>query len=156
MNKSTPLTQLQTQPQPQVQVQQQNAPLNDDDVVVQDILNQINGGNIGDSVPSQTPQQHYYPPPPIHPPPQMQQPMQMPSIPQQPTGQEIENYMLYFADDLKLGGLVFTITILVHFIPVDKYVSKYFNIQNIPYHEVILRAIMIALFVVLIKKFAKI
>ena len=168
MNKSTPLSQLPSQQPGAVVVQQ---PLNDDDVVVQDILNQINGGgngsnggnggNIsnGGSITTESmmmeQQQHYQPPPLQYyaPPPSQPLPPQQMLAAQPP---EIQNYMLYFADDLKLAGLVFTITILVHFIPIDKYVSKYFNIQNIPYHEVILRAIMIALFVVLIKKFAKI
>jgi hypothetical protein len=157
MNKSTPLSQLPSQ-QPGAAVVQQ--PLNDDDVVVQDILNQINGGGGGGSITPESmmmmeqPQQYHPPPPQYYAPPPPQQPPPPPQMMVQP--QEIQNYMLYFADDLKLAGLVFTITILVHFIPIDKYVSKYFNIQNIPYHEIILRAIMIALFVVLIKKFAKI
>ena len=163
MNKSTPISQLPTQVQPNVA----SVPppvLNDDDVVVQDILNQINGGTVNESMEQQYQQQQqpmtqqsmhsYYPNPMMTQ--QMQMPPQMVQPQIQAPPQEIQNYLLYFADDLKLAGLVFTITILVHFIPIDKYVSKYFNIQNIPYHEIILRAIMISLFVVLVKKFAKI
>jgi hypothetical protein len=143
MNKSTPISQLPPQQS-----------INDDDVVVQDILNQINGE--GPQPPSEEySQQPVYYPPPMPPPPPQQQ-MVVPQQPQQPQGQDLQNYLVYFADDLKLGGLVFTVAVLVHFIPIDKYVSKYFNVQNIPYHDVILRAILIALIVVLLKKFAKI
>ena len=144
MNKSTPISQLPSTAQP----------MNDDDVVVQDILNQINGDGASPPPPPEEYQQQpvYYPPPQqlVPSPPQQQQ------VQQVPPPQDLQNYMMYFADDLKLGGLVFTIAVLVHFIPIDKYVSKYFNIQNIPYHDIILRSILIALLVVLIKKFAKI
>lgn len=69
---------------------------------------------------------------------------------------EFKDYLLLFADDLKLASLVFIIVILVHFVPLDKFLSRYFAIDKIPYHEVLLRAIMAALFIIIIKKLAKI
>lgn len=69
---------------------------------------------------------------------------------------EFKDYLLLFADDLKLASLVFIIDILVHFVPLDKFLSRYFAIDKIPYHEVLLRAIMAALFIIIIKKLAKI
>jgi hypothetical protein len=69
---------------------------------------------------------------------------------------EFKDYLLLFADDLKLASLVFIVVILVHFVPLDKFLSRYFAIDKIPYHEVLLRAIMAALFIIIIKKLAKI
>jgi len=69
---------------------------------------------------------------------------------------EFKDYLLLFADDLKLASLVFIVVILVHFVPLDKFLSRYFAIDKIPYHEVLLRAIMAALLIIIIKKLAKI
>lgn len=68
---------------------------------------------------------------------------------------EFKDYLVLFADDLKLASLVFIVVILVHFIPVDKFLSRYFAIDKIPYHEVLLRAIMSALLIIIIKKLSK-
>lgn len=69
---------------------------------------------------------------------------------------EFKDYLVHFADDLKLASLVFFIVIIVHFIPLDKLLSRYFAIDKLPYHEILLRAIMAALFVIIIKKLLKI
>ena len=78
------------------------------------------------------------------------------NIIQNPHPTEFKDYLLLFADDLKLAALVFIVVILVHFIPLDKFLSRYFAIDKIPYHEVLLRAIMAALLIIIIKKLAKI
>jgi hypothetical protein len=54
--------------------------------------------------------------------------------------------------EFKLVGLVFLVVIVVQFIPFHKYVGRYFSIDKIPYHDVILRAIVAALIVVIGKK----
>jgi hypothetical protein len=73
---------------------------------------------------------------------------------QHPT--EFKDYLLLFGDDLKLVGIVFIVVILVHFIPLDKLISRYFVIDKVPYHEIILRAIMAAILIIIIKKLVKI
>jgi hypothetical protein len=69
---------------------------------------------------------------------------------------DYKTYLFQFTDDLKLASLIFFIVILVHFIPLDRLIGKYFAIDKIPYHEILLRAIMASLLVVIIKKLAKI
>jgi len=78
------------------------------------------------------------------------------NIIQNPHPTEFKDYLLLFADDLKLAGLVFIIVILVHFLPLDKLISKYFTIDKIPYHKIILRAIMAAIIIIVVKKLVKI
>lgn len=58
-------------------------------------------------------------------------------------------------DDLKLAGMVFMIVVLVHFIPLDKFIGKYFAVDKIPYHQIILRAIMATLIIIIVQKLSK-
>ncbi len=69
---------------------------------------------------------------------------------------EFKDYLLLFTDDLKLASIVFISVILVHFIPLDKIIGKYFAIDRVPYHEILLRATMAAILIIIIKKVAKI
>lgn len=69
---------------------------------------------------------------------------------------DYRSFLFYFADDLKLASLVFIVTIMIHFIPLDKFIGRYIALDKIPYHDVLLRAIMAAIIVVLFKKLAKI
>jgi hypothetical protein len=75
---------------------------------------------------------------------------------QQDTPMDYKSYIIQMAGDLKLAGLVFAVVIIAHFVPIESYISKYFAVDKIPYHEVILRAIMVALLVIIIKKLLKI
>lgn len=155
--------------------------INDDDVVVQDILNEINASSSSNNNDTQFDQnmqqqnmqqqniqqqniqqqnQNQY----------MQQQNQNQYMQQQNMQQvggyydniadsnslDLKTYIIHFADDLKLAGLIFFVTILVHFIPFDKLVSKYIIIDKIPYHDILFRAIMAAIFVIIIKKLIKI
>lgn len=69
---------------------------------------------------------------------------------------EFKDYLLHFADDLKLASFIFFIVILVHFVPLDKFLARYFAIEKLPYHDILLRAMMAAIFIIIIKKLAKI
>jgi hypothetical protein len=57
-----------------------------------------------------------------------------------------------FSNELKLAGLVFFVVILVQFVPFHRYIGKYISIENIPYNEILLRAIIASLVVVVFKK----
>lgn len=156
--------------------------VNDDDIVVQDILNQIHAssgteqGNIQNPESSmnhlnhQMMMQHIASqnmpqnlPPGFG---QGQQPMYPMSqlgaygnpyeIATSSGSLDYKSYIVHFADDIKLATIVFLITIVVHFIPADKFIGRYFAIDNVPYNDIILRAILAALFVILIKKLSKI
>jgi hypothetical protein len=107
---------------------------------------------------SQMPQNMQYPPQALY---QMSQmgyggPMENSIVVQGSQPLDFKTYLFHFADDVKLAGIVFVVVILVHFIPLDKLISKYFAVDKIPYHDIILRAIMAALFVIIIKKLSKI
>lgn len=107
---------------------------------------------------SQMPQNMGYPPQAMY---QMSQmgyggPMENSIVVQGNQPMDFKTYLFNFADDVKLAGVVFAVVILVHFIPLDKLISKYFAVDKIPYHDIILRAIMAALLVVIIKKLSKI
>lgn len=69
---------------------------------------------------------------------------------------DYKTFMHYFADDFKLASLIFIATIVVHFIPLEKFVGKYIALDRIPYHEILFRAIMISIVVIIIKKLVKI
>ena len=69
---------------------------------------------------------------------------------------DYKSFMFYFADDLKLASLVFIVTVAIHFIPLDKFIGQYIALDRIPYHDVLLRAIMAAIIVIIFKKLAKI
>lgn len=57
-----------------------------------------------------------------------------------------------FSSELKLAGLVFLVVILVQFVPFHRYIGKYVAIDKIPYNEIVLRAIVASLVVVVFKK----
>lgn len=156
--------------------------LNDDDAVVQDILNQINASTGGGShtsgpMPPSSPPAHAMRQPSLE---QMMQPIAVPPMYMQPSMNfdtfmaqaaaaqaqaqnqlqmnppEMKDYLFKFTDDIKLAGLVFVIVLIVHFVPIDAFVGRYFAVDKIPYHKIILRASLAALLVVVIKKLAKI
>ena len=57
-----------------------------------------------------------------------------------------------FSSELRLAGLVFVVVILVQFVPFHSYIGRYIAIDKIPYNEVVLRAIIASLVVVVFKK----
>lgn len=68
---------------------------------------------------------------------------------------DYRSLIMSFTDDIKLAGLVFVTVLLVHFIPANQFLGKYIAIEKIPYHNVILRAIMVTLIVIIVKKLLK-
>lgn len=229
MNKSTPLNQLPTlghhgqfvnEQQKQMVMQAQSAvgslPIpqntqisndatNDDDATIQEVLNQINGGN-GGAVDEEMMSQHQ----------QMlqeqayhahqaqlaqqaqqaqhamqqqamrqQQQLMMQSAPQsapQPTfdpyqaGQfppqpqplaegssqaqsqfeqhdgSIFSFITGIAEDVKFAAFIFILFIVVHFIPIDKFLMRYFALDKIPYYDIVLKALVAFVVVVLLRK----
>ena len=63
----------------------------------------------------------------------------------------ISDIMTRFADDVKLAVTIATVVAAVHFIPFDSIIGKYFAIENIPYHDIILRAVFAAIIVIVVK-----
>jgi hypothetical protein len=222
MNKSTPLNQLPSignqnvfvnDQQRQMVMQAQSAvnaiPIpqntqisvdggNEDDVTIQEVLNQINGGqgNGGDETmnmmnqmmnmdanipapqskqPMMTPQimtpqvaPQMFPKPMVQAPPQPQmdpytQTQYMGQYPPQPQPiiDPLQNhgdgsllgFITTIAEDVKFASFVFILFIIVHFIPLDKFLMKYFALDKIPYYDVILKAVMAFVAVIMFKKF---
>lgn len=140
--------------------------MNEDDVAIQDMLNNLNTGGIQQQDQQQIPMhtqdellqrlaannvnvnslmsgygpQAYSMP--------QQQFASMPSVPTF----SAKTITSLFQNELKLVGLVFLVVLLVQFVPFHQYVGKYFAIDKIPYHNVILRAIVASLLVVIGKK----
>lgn len=56
-----------------------------------------------------------------------------------------------FSDDLKLAAIIAAAVAVVHFIPFDSIIGKYFALEKVPYHDVILRAVFAAVIVLVIK-----
>lgn len=83
-----------------------------------------------------------------------QQPsMPMPSSSLISNGGTMDMFLTLFADDVKLALVVFVSVILAHFIPAASILNKYFAIDKIPYHDLIIRGLLCAILVVLLKKF---
>lgn len=154
--------------------------INDDDATIQEVLNHINLSQ-SQQQPQLPQQQQVQQQMPIHKQmdmnqymsQQMQQPydidaalsnqmaMQnlMQQMPQQPqsamavhTGSSIEMFFHMFGDDLKLAILILTMIILVHFIPIGSILGRYIAIDKIPYHDILLKALLASILVVLTKK----
>lgn len=148
--------------------------MNDDDATIQEVLNQINSQK-GGAMPPPTPH-HQMPPPPhpmydarvmqdpsefggypfsqqIPPMPPMPPHMGFPPIPPMPThGPNIDVIMSFLGDDLKLAFLVVSVYVFVNFVPIGSVLGKYIAIDRIPYHDVILKALLCAMLVVFAKK----
>jgi hypothetical protein len=83
---------------------------------------------------------------------------QYPPQPQNHNIQDMENdgsimsFITNITDDIKLAAFVFVLFIAVNFIPVDKYLSKYFAIDKIPYYDIITKAIIAFIAVIVLKK----
>ena len=150
--------------------------VNDDDVVVQDILNQINsvapmenqqagaGAGMDNATLNQMMQMQQMYMPQMQQAPQMQQMPQMQHYTPQHVAQmenvlqpvDYKTYIHHFADDIKLAAIVFFVVIVIHFVPLSSWVARYIAVDKIPYHDIILRAILATLLVVIIKKVSKI
>lgn len=129
-----------------------NQEIQDDDTVVQDILSQINEQR--DEIdPRQQIKQRMYDEPVIQ---HVQQPQMVPVYQQQP---QQSQYSIItsnpYYDDLKLAGMVFFSVIIVQLLALDHKINKFINIPNIPYWDIILKAIIISLGFIIIKMLIK-
>ncbi len=155
MSKSTPISQLPIQ-QPQ---QPANEILTEDDTVIQDMLS-----NLSTSDPSQLKQEDIYKY--VAAAAQMNTTapsmvgagmnvgnvgMGMGMVPGT-SGTGVSKMVDLFSNELKIAGYVFMAVIIVHFVPFHKYLSKYLALEKIPYSEILLRAILAALLVVISQK----
>jgi hypothetical protein len=72
---------------------------------------------------------------------------------QQPTQQGgVELFMNFFGDDIKIALIVLVVVIIVNFVPISGILGRYIAIDKIPYHDILLKGILAALLVIIIKK----
>lgn len=112
---------------------------NQQDNIVDDVLNQIT------DTPSSLPNEVQY---------MRRQEEQPPSIKQKIVyaSQQPPNMLEQYYPDLKLCGFVFLSVIVVHFLNADEHIKKIINLTNVPYWDIILRAIVISLGFIIFKK----
>jgi hypothetical protein len=138
------------------------------------MMNMMEGPTPQSRQPMMTPQimapqitQQMMPPPMVQSPPQpqfdpygqMQYSGQYPPQPQpiiDPLQNQSEGSVLGFvgaiAEDVKFAAFIFILFIIVHFIPIDKFLMKYFALDKIPYYDVILKALLAFVAVILFRK----
>jgi hypothetical protein len=153
--------------------------INDDDATIQEVLNQIHStGGMEQTensykqqpMPPQVMTQQVSPQMMLQPVTQSSQPtfeqfsqMQYTNqYPQQPMPiidplqNQVEGSMLGFigaiAEDVKFAAFIFILFIIVHFIPVDKFLMRYFALDKIPYYDIILKALVAFVAVILFRK----
>lgn len=56
------------------------------------------------------------------------------------------------AEDVKFAAFIFILFIVVHFIPIDKFLMKYFALDKIPYYDIILKALLAFVAVIVLRK----
>lgn len=61
-------------------------------------------------------------------------------------------FMNVFADDIKLAILVLVLVVAVNFVQIGSILGKYIAIEKIPYHDILLKAILVAVLVVIFKR----
>ena len=162
MNKSTPINQLPSQ-MPQTP-QQMPEILNEDDSVIQDVLNNLNSApqpmaelnqqvsqddilrmaalnnmNINQLLP---PQQQYT----------AAAMQQLPYMNQPIHSNNFAKFTQLFSSEFKLAGIVFLAVVVVNLVPINNLIGKYIALEKIPYHDILLKAILSALAVIIIKK----
>ncbi len=153
-------------------------PQNEDDAAIQEVLNQIQAST---STPTEQPVVHQQPPSiPTIPPqptqfvqntpdtgsnPAMQYLGQYPPQPQQyfdnnifaqtkPNDQNsVLSSITAVAQDVKLATFVFIIFIVLHFVPVDRFLLRYISMDKIYYYNIVTRALLAFVAVIVFKKF---
>lgn len=168
---------------PQNTQMNQNLDIADDDATIQEVLNQIQSGSSAsqaNNTVQQVPPQQYEMPqqqmqnvqvPNISYSSQPPQPAfapnmvgnganfigQMPPQPSPYLDTENHNGILgsvgAVAQDVKLAAFVFILFIIVQFIPIDKFLLRYFAFDKIPYYQVILKALLAFVAVIFFRKF---
>jgi len=54
--------------------------------------------------------------------------------------------------DFKLASIIFVVYVAVSFIPITKFLDKYFSLERIPHSEVIIKGMLLAIAVTLMMK----
>lgn len=57
------------------------------------------------------------------------------------------------AEDVKSAAFIFILFVIVHFIPIDKFLLKYFSIDRIPYYDILLKGLVAFVAVIVFRKF---
>lgn len=65
--------------------------------------------------------------------------------------QGLKQIVMRFADDLKLGAIIFGVIFALHFVPIEAVIGKYFAIEKIPHHQVLIRAVLAASIAIVLK-----
>lgn len=70
-----------------------------------------------------------------------------------PSSTILGGYITNFTNDIKLIIAIFVLYIVIEFLPIETVLGKYIAIDKIPYHKILLRALLFAGFFILLKKF---
>jgi hypothetical protein len=88
--------------------------------------------------------------------PQLSQPQQLPQLSQTQqffkSGGLTDQFAQLMSTELKIAGIVFIAVILVQLVPFTQYISKYIAVEKIPYHDILLKAMIATFIVIIIKK----
>lgn len=177
MSKSTPLSHL---PQQTAVVDgQDDIVAGDDDATIQEVLNQITGGGGGgnDVLQQQQQQQQYaklQASALASAQQQQQQQQKMQYIQQQPmvdssvmlnnmmqqttapaSGNIMSVLMFALTEDFKLASIIFAVYVSVQFIPITRFLERYFNLDKIPYSDILIKGALVAIVVMVIRKAIK-
>lgn len=55
-------------------------------------------------------------------------------------------------EDVKFAAFIFLLFVIVHFIPIDKFLMRYFAIDKIPYYDVLLKGLVAFVVVIVFRK----
>lgn len=72
-----------------------------------------------------------------------------------PLSNNFELFLNFFGEDIKIALIVLMVVIIINFIPISGILGKYIAIDKIPYHDILLKGILAALLVTIIKKITK-
>lgn len=70
-----------------------------------------------------------------------------------PSSTILGGYITNFTNDIKLVIAIFVLYIVIEFLPIESVLGKYIAIDKIPYHKILLRAVLFAGLFILLKKF---
>jgi len=177
--KSTPLSHLPSQGS--ISAPQQDIIPADDESTIQEVLNQLTGGGSSPQTSQQQPpmQQAQQQAPPvldasttallnslmnsaggsgtggvstvIPPPTAGTAPQSM--IAPADNGNSVANIIMRaLTEDFKLASIIFAVYITTSFIPITKFLEKYFSLEKIPYSEIIIKAAIVSILVIFAKK----
>lgn len=153
MNKSTPLTQIPnmnfaSQAQQQQPTQIPTTDKVDDDMTIQDALEALtqdtsNEPSVAHELPVYNPSVVELPSPP-----QMQ-------VSSENIKEKILSELIIFDNDFKTALIAAGLFIVLHSLPIEKYIYKYISLDKIPYSNLVIKAISMFLLVLVVTKLTK-